>query len=140
MKALILLFIGVISINQLQANGNKLFGKWVIYKYVDGSITGLGEVEKESYINMEFDLQSDYAYINGKKLLNPKYNCRNENAFDYLFYNYKINKELVGIKNDTLKVIDVSESNHVSYEFLHFEGELVLNIDGVFFFLKKKPV
>lgn len=140
MKIFLSLFIGVLFVFQSCKAENNLYGKWIIYKYVGGNISALSEDDAKSYIDMEFDFQPDYALINGEKFSNPKYEYRDEQALDYLFYNYKINKELIGIKDDILKVLDVSASNQVPYELFIIEDKLVINIDGVFFFLTKKAV
>ncbi len=140
MKIFLSLFIGVLFVFQFCKAGNDIYGEWIIYKYVGGNISALSEDDAKSYLDMEFDFQLDYALINGQKFSNPKYEYRDEQALNYLFYNYKINKELIGIKEDILKVLDVSVSNQVLHELFIVKDKLVVNIDGVFFFLTKKAV
>jgi hypothetical protein len=138
MKPILSFIIGILVVSQACKAENNLYGKWIIYKYVSGNISALSEDDAKAYINMEFNFQANYALIHGNKCDNPKYECREERALDYLYYNYKISKEHIGIKEDILKIWEVSCLNQVPSDFFINEDELVTNINGVFFFLKKE--
>jgi len=141
MKFITTLLVSILFVfHSCEAENNDFFGKWVIYKYVGGNISALSETDAKAYIDREFEFQSNYALINNIKFDDPKYEFRTEQALDYLFYNYKINKNHIGINDDEVEIVEVSSPTKIHYELFVVEDKLIINIDGVFFFLTRKTI
>jgi len=138
--------IGVIIISTLSSCGDpcrKVYGHWKIYKYVGAGIVGLSNEEAQAFIGQEFILHKEYAVLNGEKFEHPQYTLQEEQADDYFYYGYRMPeyRKHLGIKEKVIKILIVSSSQPggSDYDFILQEDEMITGIDGVFFFLRKRP-
>lgn len=124
------------------------YGKWEIYKYSIGSTpVGLSNKEIKGKIGKYVLLYRSQAVFIDDTCNAPKYNVRSESE-DY-FVNYlQINKSALGIKRDSVYVLSLDcetapiykgpDSPNFSSEFIVFsKTELIVNVMGVYFYLKK---
>ncbi|WP_044282730.1 hypothetical protein [Candidatus Amoebophilus asiaticus] len=132
-----------------------LYGRWQIYKYEGGHIVGLTDEEASQLIGKEFLFNKEYVIIDKNKIDKPIYKFRKEKADSYFHAGYRIPKEFIGIYQDTIKILEISTfkpsslppdffehepkdmlSFYIS-ELILYKGELIFNIEGIFFYLKK---
>ncbi|MHB9147970.1 MAG: hypothetical protein ACYC2U_06210 [Candidatus Amoebophilus sp.] len=130
-----------------------IYGNWKIYKYNAQGIVGFTDEEAKALIGKQISLFKKYVIIDNSKIENPIYEFREENANDY-FYGYRIHKEDIGIQKDVIKILEINiirpqripsdlvehREKYLAFyldELIFYNGELIFNIDGVFFYLKK---
>lgn len=143
-----------------------LYGRWKIYKYTPlytrPGIFGLEEDRINNYLlGREVILSKNYMIIDGSKYKYPIYKIREENAEDYFFWYWRINKQDVqaigiGENTDKISVLNVyindeekeeyatidwpggDKKEHLSFnEIVYYNGELGICEDAYFFHFKK---
>lgn len=132
----------------------RLYGRWVISHYAAGPISALSEEEERAFLGKELIFTKEYIIVNRLKFENPNYKFSENKADDYFYSNYRMPKDYIGIKQDLITVININitqpknisnevlehrEDNLFLYidEFILCNEELILEVDGTFFYLKK---
>ncbi len=113
-------------------------GKWVIKDYKLGSISSIDEKTAEAYIGKEVLFHEKLVAIDDDYCLDPSFKIKNVNATDYLIYQYKTNPEFLNIDKGEIQIVSVMSKEQFFYEFIkESEENIIVNIDGVFFYLNK---
>ena len=115
-----------------------IWENWIVYNYRTVGIVALTENEANAFIGKKFEFQKEYAIINDIYYENPVYEEMEENAVDY-FYRDKIYKEDIDFKADIVCVIKITCANNY-FEIISYEDDIIMQIDGVYFFLKRYSV
>lgn len=111
-------------------------GKWIIEDY-KSSIDGEGEEIVNSYLGEEALFHEDLIALGDEYCKEPKLKIKNVNTWDYLLYQYKTSPDFLDINKDEIQIISVMSKEQFFYEFIkESDDRLIVNIDGVFFYLK----
>jgi len=115
-----------------------LMGKWEIESYKNGNAKGGWEAQAKSMIGEKAIFHSSVAGIGNNLSLEPSYKIKNVNSTDYLLYQYKVSPEYLGISSKKIQIVSIISKEQFFYEFIKInDNEIVVNIDGVFYYLKK---
>ena len=113
-------------------------GEWIIEDYKFGSISSMDEETAESYIGKEVLFHQKLVAIGDDYCLDPSFKIKNVNTSDYLIYQYKTNPEFLNIEQDEIQIVSVVSKEQFFNEFIkESEERVIVNIDGVFFYLNK---
>jgi hypothetical protein len=119
-------------------NSIPISGVWEIYKYVHGDTGESPGQDVEKWIGKTAIFRSDTVVLGEESCTSPSYKMRIINSADYLLYQYKIKSDYLGIQNSSIEVVTVTSQNQFFYEFIKSgESEIITNIDGTFFYLRK---
>lgn len=113
-------------------------GEWIIDDYKISVISTMDEEIAETYVGTEILFDEKLVSIGEDYCLEPSFKIKNVNAEDYLIYHYKTNLEILNIDTEEIQVISVSGEEQFLNEFIKIsEDRIIVNIDGVFFYLDK---
>jgi hypothetical protein len=119
-------------------NSIPISGVWEIYKYVHGDTGESPGQDVEKWIGKTAIFRGDTAVLGDESCSSPLYKIRIINSADYLLYQYKIKSDYLGIQSSSAEVVTVTSQNQFFYEFIKSgESEIITNIDGTFFYLRK---
>jgi len=137
----------------------KLYGQWEVYKYLLyelGKVYAFSDTELQDFVGKSIVLDKRYASTDIPKahwvlgagnlgLKNPQYILKQERTNDYLYYLSVPEKGYLkssGIGGDTLEILSIvnPQTQKAVNKFIVQKDNLVINIDGAFFFLRKKPI
>lgn len=113
-------------------------GKWSIEGLIDEPYKSLDEKEK---INTKIEalFHKEGVVLGEDFVVEPSYKIRNVNLEDYLFYNYKIDSDYLGIKEEEAEVITVLGQGQYFYEFIRYKEDKMFYYDNnQFIFLNRK--
>lgn len=114
-----------------------LYGEWVIKDYRIGNVSAMNEDTAMTYLGKEVLFHEDLVAIGDEYCIDPIYKIKNVNPVDYLIYQYKTSPKFLNIDKDEIQIISVISSEQFFYEFIKLsEDTIIVNIDGVFFYLK----
>ena len=113
-------------------------GKWEVKKYKIAKANGLTDEEINKIVGSQALFHEKVAVIGNDFCLSPSYKLKSVNTLDYLLYQYKINPDFLDIKNKKIQVISMTSEEQYFYEFIKVtDDEMIVNIDGVFFYMSK---
>lgn len=120
-------------------NQPPLSGKWKVEKTIEGPYKR-GSTEKTTNISdIEALFHKSAVIVGNDYVLEPLYKTRNININDYLFYNYKIDLDYLGISPEEENIITVTGDEGYFNEFVKYsEDEMVFFYDDKFVFLKRQ--
>lgn len=119
-------------------NRPPITGKWVVEKCIDGHYKRGAEEEEKNFMGIEALFHKDGVVVGGDFILEPSYRLRSINLEDYLFYNYKINRDYLNIEEEKAEVITVLGEGQYFREFIKYsEDEMFFYDDDKFVFLKR---
>jgi len=115
-----------------------IVGEWVIEDYKLSAISEMSKDEAESYIGTKAIFHEKLVSIGESYFINPSFKIKNVNADDYLTYFYKTSPGFLNIESERIQVISVTDKEQFFNEFIKVSEDVaIVNIDGVFFYLKK---
>ncbi len=113
-------------------------GEWKIEEYKVGKETNISDKDIEKIIGKKVFFYNDIIGVEDGFSLEPTYKVKKVNALDYLFYHYKINPEFLKIEDEQIQIISIASKEQFYYEIIKKDDDnIIVNIDGVFFFLSK---
>lgn len=119
-------------------NTPPILGEWKIEKYKKSSENGLTDEEAKKFLDKKVLFHEKVVVIGDDVCLNPSYKINNVSTSDYLLYQYKVKPEYLGIESKNIRIITLTSEEKLFYEFIkEKDGEIIVNIDGVFFYLTK---
>lgn len=120
-------------------NEPPLRGKWTVTKFIDGPYKR-GDSETFEDISDIEALFGKEAVIVGKDYsLNPSYKKRKVDINDYLFYNYKIDIDYLGIASEEIHILTVTGDDGYFNEFIKYDNEKMISFhDEKFFFFERQ--
>ncbi len=133
----------------------RLYGSWKIYKYANSPICALTDEEASAFIGIEFIFSKTNLIINGVKLGKPSYKFSKQKADNYFYHSYRMPKEYIGINEGLIEIVTISNVHPKSVphdffehkkanlafcidELILYHDELIFQLDGIFFYLKKQ--
>lgn len=115
-------------------------GRYIIEDYKLSAISTMTEEDAKAFLGREAIFNENLVSIGDDYCYEPNYKIKNVEAKDYLIYYYKTNPELLNITDETIQIVSVSGVQQFFNDFIRISEETVIvNIDGVFFFLNKAP-
>ncbi len=115
-----------------------LNGTWKIESFINAVNPNLTEKAAGTYLGKEVLIDNELVAISSNYTLSPSFKVKNVNTKDYL-WEYKISPEVLGIEDETIKIVTVISADQFYYEFLIIEdGKVLLFLDNGFFNLKKE--
>lgn len=113
-------------------------GEWKVVKFVAGGYPGLTDEEAGKWLGRTGIFDSRVAVFDEEICVGPDYKVKNVDSSDYFLYQYKVNPDYVGIQDSKIQVVTVMSKDGFFYEFIKAsEDSLIVNVDGVFFYLEK---
>ncbi|HLR36163.1 MAG TPA: hypothetical protein VK071_12660 [Tissierellales bacterium] len=113
-------------------------GEWKVEKYKIGNGTNILDKDIEKFMGKKVFFYNDIVGVEDRFSLEPTYKVKNVNASDYLFYHYKINPEFLEIEDEQIQIISIASKEQLYYEIIKKDDKnIIINIEGVFFFLSK---
>ncbi|WP_138204087.1 hypothetical protein [Haloimpatiens lingqiaonensis] len=123
---------------KISAPRNKLIpiqGTWKVVDYKDANKNA--KVNK-SLIGKTAEFSQKGAIFLDETCNSPKYKVKVVNAVDYLFYNYKLAPEDLGIKKDKIEIVSVTCNENLFYDFILIDkNRLLIYMDETFFIMDK---
>lgn len=115
-----------------------ILGKWKVEKYKRASTNGLSDEEVDNIVGSDALFHEKFVILGNDICLSPAYKIKNVNTLDYLLYQYKVNPDFLGIVDRQIQVIYMTSEEQCYYEFIReTDDKMIVNIDGVFFYLSK---
>ncbi len=125
-----------------------LYGDWKITRFTAGFISEIMEEDAQRYVGHIVTLKPDIAIIEEDTCNLPHFEISIQNSDEYFFSNNRADKAALGIKQDSIQVMEVSckelrkYSNGKSPNFLcHFivmdNNLMIVNFKGFYFYLDK---
>lgn len=154
-KRLILIFAAIVSIlfltscnvdnlntiEKISAPRNKkppINGQWKVEKYKFGKGINMSETDIKTLKEKEIIFYNKIVAIGDEFCFEPSYKTKMVDSFDYLLYHYKVSPKYLGIKTKKLQVINITSKDQFFCEAIKKDDDnIIVNIDGVFFFLTK---
>lgn len=113
-------------------------GEWIIKDYKIGSVSSMDEKTARTYIGKEVLFHEKLVAIGDDYCLDPSFKIKNVDTADYLIYQYKTNPKFLNIDKSEIQIVSVMSKEQFFYEFAkESEENIIVNIDGVFFYLNK---
>lgn len=113
-------------------------GRFIIEDYKISTTSTMTEEDAKTFIGKEAVFNENLVSIGDDYCYEPNYKIKNVEANDYLIYYYRTNPELLNITDEMIQVVSVSGVDQFFNDFIKISEETVIvNIDGVFFFLNK---
>jgi hypothetical protein len=121
------------------SNGNvPLYGEWEVYSFKLGSPNIVPSEQASSWIGKKAVFAENAAVIGEEYCTEPMYKIKNVNLVSYLLYQYKINPDYLNIQDEDIQAVSITSEGQYFHEFIKLgDSKIIVNIDGVFFFLKK---
>jgi len=142
-------FISACSVDNMEISENieaprnmnlPIEGRYIIEDYKLSAISTMTEEDAKAFLGREAIFNENLVSIGDDYCYEPNYKIKNVEAKDYLIYYYKTNPELLNITDETIQIVSVSGVQQFFNDFIRISEETVIvNIDGVFFFLNKAP-
>ena len=111
-------------------------GSWTVTDYKFGGISAWGETESEALLDTIAEIGADSIAFNGQTCEGLTFNSSLLNPVEYFDISFRILPGTIGISQAELEVITTTCDIPGFSEFMRLDnGQLVLNIEGVFFFL-----
>jgi len=142
-------FISACSVDNMEISENieaprnmnlPIEGRYIIEDYKLSAISTMTEEDAKAFLGREAIFNENLVSIGDDYCYEPNYKIKNVEAKDYLIYYYKTNPELLNITDETIQIVSVSGVEQFFNDFIRISEETVIvNIDGVFFFLNKAP-
>lgn len=113
-------------------------GKWVIDRFKSGAVSGTSDEQAKGLVGKESLFHEKVVVFGDDFCLEPSYKIKNVDTKDYLLYQYKVNPEYLGITSDKIQIITIASNDQFFHEFIkENDDEMIVNIDGVFYYMKK---
>lgn len=113
-------------------------GTYVVDDYKLSTISDMSKDEADGYIGKEAVFSKDLVAIVDDLCYEPTFKIKNVKTNEYLIYNYKTNPELLNISDEEIQVVTITCENQFFNDFIKIsEDRVIVNINGVFFFLNK---
>jgi len=121
-------------------SASSLFGLTLMpVKSISGDIAGLSDDDINRLMKSKLKIERDYLVFFGDSMLNPSYELHVENSFDFIYTNYNITPDRLGILEDSVQVLSATFNGPLAtVNFLFFNKTIILQNEGVFFFLEKR--
>lgn len=120
-------------------NLSPIYGQWRIKKFKSGNVNAMNEDDARKYLNKTAIFNDKIAAIGDDFCLEPSYKIKNVNAADYLWYQYKISPDYLGIKDKNIQIMTITSEDQFFYEFIMLsDKEILTDINGMLFYLKKE--
>lgn len=115
-------------------------GRYIIEEYKFSTVSTMTEEDAQSYIGREAVFHEDVVSIGDNYCYEPNYKIKNVKTNEYLIYQYKTNPELLNIEEEEIQIVSISGTEQFFNDFIKLtEDTILVNIDGVFFYLRKAP-
>lgn len=119
-------------------NNLPISGEWIIEDYVIRATSVMDEEMANSYLGMEGLFHKELVAIGDNYCLDPSYKIKNVDTDEYLIYQYKVNPEFLNIDKEEIQIVSIRNNDQFFNEFIKIsEDKIIVNIDGVFFYLNK---
>lgn len=113
-------------------------GKWRIEDYLLNASSVMDEEKAESYIGIEALFHNELITIGDDYCTEPSFRIKNVDTDEYLIYHHKVTSEFLNIEADEIEIVSITGEEQFFYEFIKAsEDTIIVNIDGVFFYLNK---
>lgn len=134
-------FNSIESAEKIAAPANNLppvSGKWVIDGFKSDTVSGISNEQAKGLVGKESLFHEKVVVLGDDFCLEPSYKIKNVDTKDYLLYQYKVDPEYLGITNDKIQIITIASNDQFFHEFIkENDDEMIVNIDGVFYYMKK---
>jgi hypothetical protein len=110
---------------------------WFVSDFKRSENAMLSENEARAMLLKPLDMDDTSITFDGTKCRHVSFQTNKVNTSEYLFHNYNITPEWLGIADDVMKVILTNCDIPGFNEYMHLEdGRLVIFVNGVFFFFR----
>jgi hypothetical protein len=157
------IFWGILSLvnnkKQIECNNHNIkkedtlpiFGDWQIYKFSPGYISEITDEEAKKYLTNEVILESNRAIVVYDTCYSPLFKSRIENSDKFFTQNYRMNKKVLNIRSDSIKIFSLDckdnpkyyseNSPNFSYDFILINRNLmIVGFKGFIFYLERKDL
>lgn len=116
----------------IEAPQNKkppLQGKWVATKSMEGPEKRANVDSNQDISNIEALFSEEAVKVGKNYSLNPFYKIRSVDTNDYLFYNYKIDKDYLDIAEEKIDILTVAGEDGYFNEFIKYDEDKIIFFD-----------
>jgi hypothetical protein len=134
---------GAATQNKTDSVVTRYSGKWKIVKYEWGSVSAMSKEEAQKGIGRRIVLGKDSLQFGSVSCVKPVYRESEEDALDYLKYEYRTTPQKLGIKQKKIMTLEVNcgeEADTPSYPYVFFlisKNKIIMAMKGVFFYLER---
>lgn len=107
-----------------------LMGKWKVTRTIDGPYKRGESEDSKDMSDIEALFGKEALIVGSDYSLNPTYKIRKVNFDDYLFNNYKIDREYLDISGDDIYIITVTGDDGYFNEFIQYDEEEIILFDN----------
>ena len=113
-------------------------GRYIIEDYKLSAVSGMDEEEAMTYIGKEAIFSEEMVSLGELYCYEPNFKIKNVKTNEYLIYQYKTNPETLNIEIEEIQIVSISGAEQFFNDFIKLsEDNILVNIDGVFFYLRK---
>ena len=128
------------KVNVEQPNSEKFIirGKWAVTKCIFSGDSFVDNFQFKELIGKEVGFTNTQVVILNQYIDGPVYRSRNLDTRSFLFRQYNIEKEKLGINEDRIDVVDIYKNDEIFYEILRItDKEALLYFRGFFLQINK---
>lgn len=117
-----------------------LQGKWLAKRFIERP-DKRGDVDlSQDLSKMEALFSEEAVKVGSNYSLNPLYKTRSVDTDDYLFYNYKIDREYLDIAEDKIDILTISGEDGYFSEFIKYGDDKIIFFDDDKFIFFERTV